>query len=129
MSVQQACNSEFPKFSESVDHARTVLVAWTPKPDSGRQLASVPAMAWVDRESWQKWAEERLVETEHYRDLFEDDDRLRGARHEISDVSNDLVEFHGFTSQGRLDKMIVILSRIQARAGKIREVACESPSK
>ncbi len=129
--LQQACQTQYPKFEESVADALTVLVAWN-QPLENRELASVsdvpqaepkPVIALQDRVSWEEWAEEHLKEVEQYIDLAKAAHATE-VKNELSQIANELVTFHGQASKGHLARMVSHLKSINEHSAQVHALAC-----
>src|SRR6478736_4179108 len=72
-SVQDICTTKVPVWDQRIESAIAALGPWRGSSASGRMIASTDtgptALAQQDRADWQKWAEENLVETQHYLDV------------------------------------------------------------
>jgi hypothetical protein len=134
--LDQACQSQYPKFEESLSDALTVLVAWNqPLQAPDRELASLdtedkseprPAIAIQDRSSWEDWAESHLKEVEHYIDLAQDV-HADSVKSELSKMATEFVIFHGHAQKGNLSRMIDGLKRIDEHSAQVRNLACHQP--
>lgn len=77
-----------------------------------------------DRESWEKWARERLDEVQKYIDIAESDPRFASSKKTLSQVANQLVAFYGYTERGQAGLMVATLGRIREQNGKLRKDFC-----
>jgi len=125
MSTREICASRLPEFDQRLDAAISALSPWL---ESIREPASSASqqsrLDQVDREIWRKWAEERLVEAQHYIDAVEGVRDTLLVREELSGIATDLVSFHGYARQGKAERMVHTLERIQAHSAKARGMAC-----
>lgn len=117
MSAQQICTDRLPELDRKLEAAIAVL-------DPGGAPAS--RLAPADRESWRRWAEERLSEAQGYADYVEGIAQERRVRSELSDVATGLVSFHGYARQGKGERMMHTLEAIQEHVAKARELVCPS---
>jgi hypothetical protein len=122
MSTSEICASRLPEFDKRLDAAVSALSPWvTP----GRQLASDQTrLEPIDREIWLRWAEDRLVEAQHYLDAVEGLPTQEQVREELSGIATDLVSFHGYARQGKGSYMVRTLERIQQHSFRARDLAC-----
>jgi hypothetical protein len=124
--MSEVCTVRFPEFDRNVESAISALGPWR-KNEMGRGLASVEGsnaardLAKQDRDTWKLWAEERLSEAQHSIDLA---DGFPGVRNELSDIANQLVTFHGYTQNGRVENMVHALEAVQLHSQRAREQVC-----
>lgn len=129
-SIHEICSSRLPQFEVQLGAAVASLQPWTGLPN--RELASemppeivsTNTMAQQDRDDWQRWAEKQLIESQRYIDSAMRELGDGPIRQILSDIANDLVAFHGYSGQGRADKMKTTLERIRERSEQARGLAC-----
>ena len=87
----------------------------------------------ADREHWEDWAHQNLVEIQHLLDDLdslparttpEESLKFDALRTELSGAADELVQIHGLIHQGRVDRVGLALSRLQKRAERARGLAC-----
>lgn len=124
MSMQDICASRFPQFDEKLGNAVAVLAPARTGEPQGRMPASSTAISEIDRKEWQGWAEDRLVEAQRYMDATMGESGQAPVRAELSQIATDLVSFHGYAGQGKVDRMVLTLERMQGHSAKARGLAC-----
>lgn len=146
ISVSDVCEERIPELDRKLDDALASLAPWTPEyPERVRALASVdrgdgsdgteagigagPAeLSSEDRASWEKWAEGHLFQTQRYYDVVQGEGDGKALRQDLTEISNLLVTFHGYTHAGRVDRMVATLRKMQAQVARTRRSACTSPA-
>lgn len=133
-SLKQACSGRIPELEKVFDDAILALGPWNPSapsPEGARSVASVDApgqvpdsLAEMDRQSWMKWAEDRLEEAQGFLDLAESEPRISSIRKELSFMANEIVSFHGYSERGEPVRMISSLAKVREHARRVRVFAC-----
>ena len=130
--AKEICHDRLPELQRSVSNAITVLKDWNDD-NAGRSLASLgepgekptyKGLSDGDRKSWQRWAEQHLVETQSYIDLVPADPRFRGARDSLTQMANAFVSFHGYVGDSRTGPMIRALETIEKQTERISADVC-----
>jgi hypothetical protein len=118
MSMSEICSQRIPRIDQRLNDAIAALGPWrNPASDGG-----VPSeLVKDDRESWQLWAQDLLVETQRYIDIAGE---TPAVRRELSAIANNLVTFHGYAQSGRADSMVRILHTMQKHSAKVKDQVC-----
>lgn len=131
ISLSEFCSSDLPRFTEKVNGAVLALQPWE---GGDRKLASEgeagvgvgPSdLPLPDRRVWESWAEERLVEAQAYIDFADGDSRYKFIRKDLSSAANDFVAFHGYASQGKVNRMTLTLAQIRTRIDRVQQATCK----
>lgn len=128
-SLEAVCASRLPEFERETASAKSQL-------SQGRGLASQESATArpghkVKKEpsrEWQAWAEARLMESQSYMDVLDGESNPSEAQRQLhralSDISNELVLFHGYATLSDGPKMSESLGRIRLHSEKARSIAC-----
>lgn len=127
--LEELCSGPIDEFRAEIKS--TYLALNGPQEGSQRALASISdstlqsrALDSESRDKLLKWAEARLLESQTAMDIFENYPERRVIRDEMSRVANDLVAFHGYCAQGRVNRMIAMLDQIDQRVAKAHSQGC-----
>lgn len=81
-----------------------------------------------EREKWQAWSETELKKVQTYIDV------VNGHRHEsaqferisehLAKAANQLVAFHGFCQQSRVDRMVASLKEVEIQRQSLKKLTC-----
>src|SRR5262245_22271698 len=120
-SVETLCQKSIPTFQREIEGAKSSLIAWVRTGEPQRAIASEEIkdaamkieMDPRDRSSWELWAEKRLALAQRYMDQASRDPNNKIAAKNLSNIADLLVEFHGYSEQGELHKMIKTLEAIE----------------
>lgn len=138
------CSHEFADFCSSgqPDPYQQAIAALSPWKDAipyermkEREIASVGdtivksvTLPTENRDQWMEWAETQLAQAERaldwvelHREEFPAETQLRS---DLSNLSNELVGFHGYCQQGRVGRMIATLQRLDRYRARIRASSC-----
>jgi len=124
------CQQELPTLESGYDNAVLALGPWL---DAGRQPASQGgdpgySLPDQDRSYWTDWAEARLKAVQSAMDLAEAENR-GGMRKELSQLADELVVFHGYSVNGRADKMAASIRKLQLISKRVQARGCaQSPT-
>jgi hypothetical protein len=80
-----------------------------------------------EQQYWRSWSERRLKETQIYLDLVTERPALRSLRPDLTGIANHWVAFNGYATQGKPDKMILMLERIRAASARVSKTLCPQP--
>lgn len=141
------CHAELASYcsGQSGDELKSAIVALKPWRDaqtderpSGRAPASsgIPALAGAkalpaeSREVWLVWAEKELKKAQTALDWVSihrgEIPKERQVRADLSEAANQFVSFHGYCQQGRVDRMIASLEKLDRLREQIRTLGCHS---
>ena len=135
-SLENVCSKELSSFNQKVFLASSALAPWKEpwkKDHTNRTLASTehvekrqsPVLAVKDRESWQHWARDRLLEVQGYIDALDVYQIYAEEKQELSQVANELVVFHGYVGHGDIQKMDQLLLSISQRSEAVWKRVCQ----
>ncbi len=130
--LSQVCTENLPLIISDIDSAKLALRPWNNQqnPTQERKLAShsTPTnnMSENEREKWIDWAEEKLLEAQSIADLIEQEPTLHQEIKDISNISNQIVSFHGYAQKGDGTHMVSILNQISVGTIRLKSTVCSS---
>lgn len=78
-----------------------------------------------NRDRLQSWAMRRLEQMQRALDVTEET-HLRPAHRALGDLSNAMVGFYGYASEGKWDRAQILLDRIEQQRTQVVQLACKT---
>lgn len=106
------------------DHPQEIDATWTDQQGLNK-LRVQNQLSARDRDAWTKWSHKKLRRLQDLIDQVEYHPERRQARDEFSKVANGLVNFHGYSEQGKIGSMLEALRKIRESSVKGYALLCK----
>lgn len=131
-SIEEVCRDRLPELRRDFAKFETEVAAVAPQ-KSGRAIASVTHQNQIfklpreQKDQWQDWSEEKLVQAEKFEDVIRTHSELRPVMAPLSELANEFVKFDGYVESGRVYQALASLQRAEVRAGEVEQKLCSVP--